>query len=125
MNLRLRRWIALLALLLVPVTGTAAGPLCTSAERDAASAGAAESHSGHGGAHPHHGGQEERTRDDGPPAAPACLLMLAGSGGCLGGYLSVAAPRMDAAAADRPAFPAPVEARPRIAAASLFRPPRA
>lgn len=134
MTSRLRRWIALLALLLVPVTGTAASPLCMAGKMGESGATAPAAHHGDG-EHGHHArgnhrGEPGRRGDDGRrgerPAGPACPLgMTAGAGGCLGGFLSVAAPRVDGDAADPHSFLPPLEPRPRLDAVSLFRPPRA
>lgn len=131
-------WIALLALLFFPVTGSAASPLCTEMGTGASGAEPAAVHHGHGGEHTHHAqgsshdhGDHRRPGEDGrrggdAPAFPVCPLgMMAGAGGCLGGFLSAAAPRSITAATDRPSFLPPVQPRPRLSAASLFRPPRA
>ena len=131
MKSRLRRWIALLALLFVPVTGTAASPLCTEMGMGAPGAEPAAVHHGHGGGLAHHAQapshDDGRSGEDGrrDPASPACPLMMAGAGGCLGGFLSAASPRAATDAVDRPSFLVPVQPRPRLSAASLFRPPRA
>lgn len=134
----LRRWTALLALLFFPVTGSAASPLCTEMGTGAPGAEPTAVHHGHGGEHAHHAqapspdhGDQGRQGEDGrrtgdAPASPACPLgMTAGAGGCLGGFLSVVAPRATTDAADRPSFLPPVQPRPRLSAVSLFRPPRA
>lgn len=133
----LRRWTALLALLFVPVTGSAASPLCTEMGTGVSGAEPAAVHHGHGGEHAHHaqgpsrdhgahGHHGEDGHRSGDPASPACPLgMTAGTGGCLAAFLSMAAPRATTAAADRPSFLSPVQPRPRLSAVSLFRPPRA